>query len=332
MGGWVKMKRYLYVIMLLAFISVSIVFQNKYFQKQKALILETEQTPHNVLTSSDESKVLLSNRDITEPDQSVSGQPVQRSLINSTGITLEERFHTPAGYQRLEKPVGSLQGYLRKYEMKPDKSPVLLYDGGEKRNQEAHAAVFSMPLVKGDLQQCADSVIRMYGEYLWSAGAHDSIAFHLTNGFLMDYSSWKDGKRLNVEGNKVSWEKRETFDDSYESFLKYLRQVMIYAGTISLDSECSSVDLNQILSGDLLIRGGSPGHCVMVVDVAEDASGNRSFLLAQGYMPAQEFQVLKNPLHKDDPWYYVSEIQDSIVTPEYKFNVGDLKRWKAFVQ
>jgi hypothetical protein len=331
MGGLGKMKRYLYVIMLFAFISVSIIIQNRYFQKQKALILETEQTPHNVLTSSDEFKVSLPNRDITEPDQSVNGQPVQRSLINSIGITLEERFHTPSGYQRLEKPVGSLQGYLRKYEMKPDKSPVLLYDGSEKRNQKAHAAVFSMPLVKGDLQQCADSVIRMYGEYLWSAGAHDSIAFHLTNGFLMEYSSWKDGKRLNVEGNKVSWEKRETFDDSNESFLKYLRQVMIYAGTISLDNECSSVDLNQILAGDLLIRGGSPGHCVMVVDVAEDASGNRSFLLAQGYMPAQEFQVLKNPLHKEDPWYYVSEIQDSIVTPEYKFNMGDLKRWKAFV-
>lgn len=326
------MRRYVYVTMLFAFISLSIVFQNKYFHKQKALILETEQTPQTVLTSSVDSKVSLSNREIREPDKSVNGQPMPRSLINSTGITLEERFNTPAGYQRLEKPVGSLQGYLRRYELKPDKSPVLLYDGSEKRNQEAHAAVFSMPLIKGDLQQCADSVIRMYGEYLWSAGAYDSIAFHLTNGFLMDYSSWKDGKRLSVEGNKVSWEKREAFDGSNESFLKYLRQVMIYAGTISLENECSSVELNQILSGDLLIRGGSPGHCVMVVDVAEDASGNRSFLLAQGYMPAQEFQVLNNPLHKDDPWYYVSEIQDSINTPEYEFNVDNLKRWKAFIQ
>jgi hypothetical protein len=326
------MKRYLYVIMLFVFISVSIVFQNKYFHKQKALILETEQTPHTVLTSSTDSKVSLSSLEITEPDKAVNGRSVQRSLINSSGITLEERFNTPTGYQRLEKPVGSLQGYLRKYELKPDKSPVLLYDGNEKRNQEVHVAVFSMPLINGDLQQCADSVIRMYGEYLWSVGAYESIDFHLTNGFLMDYSSWKGGKRLNVEGNKVSWEKREAFDDSNESFLKYLRQVMIYAGTISLEKECSSVELNQILSGDLLIRGGSPGHCVMVVDVAEDASGNRSFLLAQGYMPAQEFHVLKNPLHKDDPWYYVSEIQDSIVTPEYEFNVENLKRWKAFIQ
>jgi len=263
------------------------------------------------------------------PDQREAAEG-KNLYLNPLGNTLEERFSVPAGYERLEKPAGSLQGYLRRYSMKPDKSPVLLYNGKEKSRQDVHAAVFTMPLVEGDLQQCADSVIRMYGEYFWSVGAYDAIAFHLTNGFLMDYPSWRAGKRLLVDKNHVSWVQKAAYDDSKECFLKYLRQVMVYAGTLSLEKECIPADLNQVLAGDLFIQGGSPGHCVMVVDVAEDESGRRCFLLAQGFMPAQEFHIIKNPLHDEDPWYYSSEITDIVVTPEYSFPAGSLKRWREF--
>lgn len=215
--------------------------------------------------------------------------------------------------------------------MKPDQSPVLLYDGSGKRNQSAHAAVFSMPLIDGDLQQCADSVIRIYSEYFWKMGDYDKIAFHLTNGFLMDYPAWKAGKRLMVDGNETSWVAKAAADDSYETFLKYLRTVMIYAGTLSLDGETVPVNVSDIQAGDMFIKGGSPGHCVMVADVAQNRDGSRCFLLAQGYMPAQEFQIIKNPLHESDPWYYASELEYPLVTPEYVFDEGSLKRWYGFV-
>ncbi|WP_367566208.1 DUF4846 domain-containing protein [Lacrimispora sp.] len=256
----------------------------------------------------------------------------EKPMINSSGLTLEERFSVPEGYARVEKPLGSFQAYLRQYHLKPDKSPVLLHDGREKAAQDIHAAVFAMPMVEGDLQQCADSVIRMYGEYFWLMEDYESISFHLTNGFLMDYSSWMSGKRLSVNGNQVSWITKASYDNSRESFTKYLRQVMVYAGTLSLDKESSPVEEGKILAGDLFIRGGSPGHCIMVVDTAEDSQGNQCLLLAQGYMPAQEFHVLKNPLHEEDPWYYESEIQDTLITPEYVFEKGSLKRWKEFKQ
>ena len=67
--------------------------------------------------------------------------------------------------------------------------------------------------------------MRMYGEYLWAHGAGDEIAFHLTNGFLMDYPSWREGNRLSVDGNQVSWVKKASYDDSYETFLLYMKYV-----------------------------------------------------------------------------------------------------------
>lgn len=261
-----------------------------------------------------------------------SERKVSDSLINPEGQTMETRFYAPKGYARVIKPVGSLQGFLRLYALKEDQSPVLLYDGTQKADQTVHAGVFAMPLVEGDLQQCADSVMRIYGEYLWSMGDYDAIQFHLTNGFLMDYPSWRSGKRLSVNGNKVAWVQKASYNESKESFVQYLRQLMVYAGTLSLEQECVPVDLKDIQAGDLFIRGGSPGHCVMVVDVAEDAYGNQCFLLAQGYMPAQEFHILKNPLHEADPWFYSAELQYPFVTPEYVFQEGSLKRWSGFVE
>lgn len=263
----------------------------------------------------------------TVTETAIQNQQKPGFLMNGEGKTLEERIPAPEGYRRVEAEPGSFQAYMRELPMKADQSPVLLYDGREKGNQSAHAAVFSMPVFDSDLQQCADSVIRVYAEYFWSTGKYDRIAFHLTNGFLMDYPTWREGSRLSVNGNDVTWVKKSSYDDSYDTFLLYLKYVMMYAGTLSLDNESAPVDIGQLEAGDMFIKGGSPGHCVMAADMAVDEDGNVCFLLAQGYMPAQDFHILNNPLHGDDPWYYVSELSYPFTTPEYVFQEGSLKRW-----
>ena len=106
-----------------------------------------------------------------------------------------------------------------------------------------------------------------------------------------------------------------------------MKYVMMYAGTLSLDNECTAIDISRIKAGDMFIKGGSPGHCVMVADVAVNRDGDICFLLAQGYMPAQDFHILNNPLHMEDPWYYARELSYPLKTPEYVFQEGSLKRW-----
>lgn len=241
-------------------------------------------------------------------------------IIRAEGMTLETRFATPDGYARIVASADSLTAFLRQYELKEHGSPVLLFDGDNKGNQHVHAAVFTMPLVEGDLQQCADSVMRVWAEYYWSTGQYDKIAFHFTNGFLCEYSKWMEGYRVVVDGNDVYWSQNASYDDSYETFTKYLRMVFTYAGTLSMDSyESETIPLSDMEVGDVFLKGGSPGHVVMVVDICENAAGEKAFLLGQGYMPAQEFHVIKNPAHDEDPWYYENEILFPLRTAEYSF-------------
>lgn len=252
--------------------------------------------------------------------------PVIQTFINANGSTIETRFIPPEGYKREYYNPDTFTYFTRNLSLKPDGSNVLLYNGSEKGNQSAHAAVINMEIGDRDLQQCADAVIRLIGEYLYVNGKYDEIGFHLTNGFYLSYNKWKEGYRLVVEGNKTYLTKSANYDASYDTFRKYLNMVFAYAGTLSLENETEFVeDINHIKAGDLFIEGGSPGHAVMVVDIAVDKEGNTAFLLAQSYMPAQEIHILKNPRHKDDPWYYTSEIEFPLKTPQWSFETYCLK-------
>ena len=248
------------------------------------------------------------------------------NFINKSGKTLKDRINTPKDFKRVKYGRKSFGYFLENYPLYKDGKKVALYDGTKKMNQSDHIAVFRMKLVDGDLQQCADSVMRLYAEYLYSTKEYDKISFHLVNGFTCDYSKWRQGMRVSVSGDDTSWVQSEAASNSEKTLESYLRFVFAYASTLSMEEESNRINKKDIEAGDIFIYGGSPGHVVMVLDVCENKDGEKAFLLGQGYMPAQQFHVLKNPLHEDNPWYYVKEISYPFQTPEYTFDKGSLKR------
>ena len=76
------------------------------------------------------------------------------------------------------------------------------------------------------------------------------------------------------------------------------------------------------------MNGGTPGHVVMVVDVAENSEGECCYLLAGGAMQAQDFHIVGNPKRPKDPWFYRSDLEgDSIQVDGYTFSGTSIKRW-----
>ncbi|OYW53520.1 MAG: hypothetical protein B7Y80_14720 [Hyphomicrobium sp. 32-62-53] len=228
----------------------------------------------------------------------------------AAGGTLEQRFAPPAGFEREAAAAGSFAGWLRGLPMKAEGAPVLLHTGAHKWRQDVHAGVIDIDVGKRDLQQCADAIMRLRAEWLYSLGRKGDIAFNDT-----------EGKRLRFSARAKQ---------DYPGFRKYMDYVFAYAGTYSLERELVPALADDIRAGDVFIKGGFPGHAVLVTDVAVNrATGEKRFLLTQSYMPAQEIHVLKNPAAPDGSVWYGTDFGDTLETPEWRFSRQQLKRWRS---
>ena len=214
-----------------------------------------------------------------------------------------QQIALPAGYDRVELSTGSFGNFLRNQPLKQDKT-VYLYNGSPKYNQRAQYAVLNVSVGSRDLQQCADAVMRLRAEYLKKM--EKPVCFS------------------DNAGRKYCW-------DQYRNrgWQSYLETVFGMCGTLSLEKELTAKSWNQLTAGDVLIKGGSPGHAVLVVDIARNRkTGGLIFLLAQSYMPAQDIHILQNLSDKAlSPWYKAPE-SSTISTPEWTFYANQLRSWR----
>ncbi|QIX63103.1 hypothetical protein FY528_20060 [Hymenobacter lutimineralis] len=244
--------------------------------------------------------------------------------------TLGARFAPPQGYQRVTVAPGTFGAWLRHLPLLPGKPLVKLHNGQLKNRQDVHAAVLDLDVGKQDLQQCADAVIRLRAEYQFSRQP-DQIHFHLTSGDDIRFQDWYSGTGFRVAGDAVQPAPRPAEAPTHTSLRRYLDQIFTYAGTLSLSRELRTTPLAQVQPGDVLIHGGSPGHAVLVLDVAvQPSTGRRVALLAQSYMPAQQMHVLENRWDNTGlgAWFLLDPAARKVSTPEWTFDREELGRFE----
>lgn len=207
------------------------------------------------------------------------------------------RFAAPAGYVRVKSETGSFAEWLQNVPLKPVGTHTKTYRGDIAATDIYTASVADVTVGSQDLQQCADAVMRLRAEYLYHKKAYNKISFNFVSGFKCDYEHYANGYRY-LNGKWVLTSKK---DYAYPAFLRYMNLVFSYASTLSLEKELKPVqEPGGVRAGDVFIRGGSPGHCFIVMDVVEDKNHKQQFLLAQSFMPAQDIQILKSD---GSPWF-----------------------------
>ena len=112
------------------------------------------------------------------------------------------RFPAPAGCQRVAVAADSWGEWLRWQPLRPSRTPALLYNGRLKDPQNVIAAVVDIDPGTQDLQQCADTVIRLRAEYLFSQNPNQ-VHFHLTTGYDFWFSDIIAGRMFRVVGQQV---------------------------------------------------------------------------------------------------------------------------------
>ncbi|HEX8702413.1 MAG TPA: DUF4846 domain-containing protein [Myxococcaceae bacterium] len=239
---------------------------------------------------------------------------------------LEAAFPPPPGYTRVEVESGTFGAWLRGLPLRPAGTPVRDFQGGEilAGDDARLAAVAELDVGTKNLQQCADSIIRLHAEWLWAQGQKDRIRYRFTSGHPASWTQYAAGDRARISGSKVSWVRSAAADSSRASFRAYLDLVFTYAGTLSLQVEKNQPLRESVRPGDFFVLGGSPGHAVLVLDVAHNEAGERVALLGQGFIPAQDFHVLSPP-GQDGPWFPLQG--EEVATPFWKpFPWSSLRR------
>lgn len=220
--------------------------------------------------------------------------------VTDTVIT---RFKLPAGYQQQKVEPGSFAEYLQNLPLKPEGTKTKTYRGAIAATDIFTAAVVDLSVGKVDLQQCADVVMRLRGEYLYQQMKYNDIAYHFESGFNCDYVHYANGYRYNTQIGR--WMLKGKKDYGYANFMRYMNLVFSYAGTLSLEKELKPVkNPDELKAGDVFINGGSPGHCFIVMDVVENSQHKKQFLIAQSFMPAQNLQVLQ---YDGNPWFSIDK-------------------------
>ena len=243
----------------------------------------------------------------------------------------------PKGYERLQiTDTTSFAYFLQHLALKPQGTPVHYYNGDiSYLTDVTYAVIDGYDLGTEDVQQCADWVIRLRAEWLYSQKRYDDIAFHFTNGWLCEYKRWAEGERVSVKGNHTSWYKATSPDYSYKTFRQYLNMVFNYAGTLSLSKELEPVQGIQI--GSVFIHGGSPGHAMIVLDIAQYKGVNGmgdAFIVAEGYMPAQDMHILINDTYplSGTPWFEPYSMlrthEGNFGFPTWTFSYNEIKTFK----
>ena len=242
---------------------------------------------------------------------------------------LNQMFNPPNGFERIEIDETSFGHWLRQLPVRMDRTNVLSYRG--ERLTRPSAAVVLLDVGTRDLQQCADSIIRLHGEYLWHRGQSHRAAYHFTDGQRTAWVDWVKGERFRVVNRRLKRSRGRRRANHYKNYRRWLTYVFIYAGTRSMKFDSNPIVGDVLMPGDFFVRPGGPGHAVAILDVAVNAVGERIGLLGQGFMPAEDFHVLKDQHALNGVWFPLPETDDGgVATPSWHqpFRKQDARRFK----
>ena len=256
--------------------------------------------------------IILMNTACNRQDNFPSANNANIHIAADTPLHTVADIPLPAGYSRIALH-DSFAVWLRNFPLRKDKT-VYLYNHHPTAGKEMHYAVLDLSTGDKDLQQCADCIMRLMAEYYFSVKKYHLISFRGGDGSIYSFQKYLAQNNLPCTHNNL---------------LHYLNIVFSYCGTYTIESMTKKKDITSIMPGDVLVHAGSPGHAMIVMDAAVNRDNEKIFVLAQGFMPAQDMHIVINPADGSiSPWYK-AVADKNIITPGWAFTPDE---YKSFIQ
>lgn len=242
-------------------------------------------------------------------------------LVDPSGSTIATRFKVPAGFERVPVPEGSFAEYLRNLPLKEDGAllhyinssgtPSSLVPAEIYNVPPAHAAILDIQMIN-DSEQCADTVMHLYAEYLFANGRYSEMKYKTVNGDTIDFVRYMNGYRYkyNTDRNKRWTRNSDNYTGATRTVFKiWMRAIFASASTYSMDKyDLEPVSVTDMQIGDMFIQPKTEtittGHVVLICDMIKNpTTGEVRFMTLQGSMPALEAHVMLNAAERAySPW------------------------------
>lgn len=218
-------------------------------------------------------------------------------------------------YKRIEIEKNSFAEYLRNLPLKEKGSDVINYRGGifKSSSDTSVAYVVNMNIMGRRLEQCMDILVRLYAEYLWSVKQIDSLILPLPGGYWLQWSDWRSGLRPVFNGIKMKMQRSIQHANLEKNYQSYLNIIYNESHTQQFFYAYQSLRRENVQIGDIIIKKGTKGHAVMIVDLAKNKEGELIALIGNGDTPACQLFLLNYKV--DKPWIPLKFDQEIIKLP-----------------
>ncbi len=246
--------------------------------------------------------------------------------------SLYGRIREPFAFERQSLEPGSFAAWLRYLPVLPGKPELMRFNGAISSHQQAYYAILDVPIGNQDAVHGVEAALLLKSLYALSRGEASSINILLNSGAAVSYAQWQQGYRFVSRGNEVFWEQGPRRGTGWQDVLDFLISAFPLTNSAALREVTVKIPPQELTNGSLLFHDAASGHVVMVMDVAiHPQTGDKLFLLAQGFTPAHQLHILVNP--KDptiSPWYRLYPDQ-TLETPLYIFHYGLLRQWRDLI-
>lgn len=199
---------------------------------------------------------------------------------------LYQKIPAPWGYERIENE-DEFTEWLRNMPIKPKGSAIVNFRGEKYPVRDQFffgksAGVIDMNVLH-QYEQCADMALRLRAEFLFGQHRQSYIKFPLGKSF----QHYRGGRSRG----------------SLEAFL-----VGSYSkiNTYTINRDFKKLEIEHAQPGDLIVQTSSAnnelGHLFMIIDQAENAFGEKKYLIGEGSTPAQSFHIMKDD-YNFSAWY-----------------------------
>ena len=190
----------------------------------------------------------------------------------------------------------------------------------------AVAYVVDLDMKGRRLEQCMDILVRLYAEYLWKSNRIEDYKLPMPGGYWLNWKDWRKGYRPFFKGIDITLKKTSRPDTSLKTYQSYLNMVYSEAHTQQFYHAYQPLDRTAVKIGDIVIRKGTKGHAVMIVDLAKNENGEYIALVGNGDTPACQFFLLKH--RKNEVWIPLRFEDEILALPlKRKMSWGGLRRF-----